>query len=32
VDPKQGVATMNKIAELADLIIPGHDNYFVTGS
>jgi len=31
-DPKQGVATMNKIAELADLIIPGHDNYFVTGS
>lgn len=32
VDLKQGVATMNKIAELADLIIPGHDNYFVTGS
>lgn len=29
-DPKQGVATMNKIAELADLIIPGHDNYFVS--
>ena len=28
-DPKQGVATMNRIAELADLIIPGHDNYFV---
>ncbi|MGA3267211.1 MAG: MBL fold metallo-hydrolase [Verrucomicrobiota bacterium] len=28
-DPKQGVATMNKLAELADLIIPGHDNYFV---
>jgi glyoxylase-like metal-dependent hydrolase (beta-lactamase superfamily II) len=32
VDPKQGVATMNKIAGLADLIIPGRDNYFVTGS
>lgn len=32
VDPAQGIATMNKIAELADLIIPGHDNYFVTGS
>jgi glyoxylase-like metal-dependent hydrolase (beta-lactamase superfamily II) len=31
-DPKQGVATMNKIAELADLIIPGHDNYFVSDS
>jgi glyoxylase-like metal-dependent hydrolase (beta-lactamase superfamily II) len=30
VDPKQGVATMNRIAELADLIIPGHDNYFVS--
>ena len=32
VDPEQGVASMNKIAELADLIIPGHDNYFVTGA
>jgi glyoxylase-like metal-dependent hydrolase (beta-lactamase superfamily II) len=32
VDPKQGVATMNKIAELADLIIPGHDNYFPSDS
>ncbi len=31
-DPKQGGATMNKIAELADLIIPGHDNYFVSDS
>ena len=31
-DPKQGVATMNKIADLADLIIPGHDNYFVSDS
>jgi glyoxylase-like metal-dependent hydrolase (beta-lactamase superfamily II) len=31
-DPKQGVATMKKIAELADLIIPGHDNYFVSDS
>jgi glyoxylase-like metal-dependent hydrolase (beta-lactamase superfamily II) len=31
-DPKQGTATMNKIAELADLIIPGHDNYFVSDS
>ena len=31
-DPQQGVASMNKIAELADLIIPGHDNYFVTGA
>jgi glyoxylase-like metal-dependent hydrolase (beta-lactamase superfamily II) len=30
-DPQQGVATMNKIAAMADLIIPGHDNYFVTG-
>src|SRR5262245_25205011 len=32
VDPKQGVTTMNKIAELADLIIPGHDNYFLSDS
>jgi glyoxylase-like metal-dependent hydrolase (beta-lactamase superfamily II) len=32
VDSKQGIATMNKIAELADLIIPGHDNYFVSDS
>ena len=32
VDPKQGVATMNKIAKMADLIIPGHDNYFVSDS
>ena len=31
-DPQQGVATMNKIAEMADLIIPGHDNYFLTDS
>jgi len=30
VDPVQGVATMNRIAELADLIIPGHDNYLLT--
>jgi glyoxylase-like metal-dependent hydrolase (beta-lactamase superfamily II) len=30
-DPQQGVATMNKIAAMADLIIPGHDNYFVAG-
>ena len=32
VDPIQGVATMNRIAELSDLIIPGHDNFFVSDS
>lgn len=32
IDPKQGIASMNKIAEQADLIIPGHDNYFVSDS
>lgn len=31
-DPQQGVATMNRIADLADLIVPGHDNYFVAGA
>ncbi len=29
VDPEQGSRTMNAIAKMADIVVPGHDNYFL---
>ncbi len=28
VDPAQGARTMDRLAAMADIIVPGHDNYF----
>jgi len=29
VDPEQGSRTMDAIAKMADIVVPGHDNYFL---
>lgn len=29
VDPAQGVRTMDGIAKMADIVVPGHDNYYL---
>ena len=29
VNPEQGARTMDAIAKMADIVVPGHDNYFL---
>ena len=31
VDFEQSARTMDKLAAIADIIVPGHDNYFLVG-